>query len=396
MATPPAARHTGVDAVRGAVMVIMALDHVREFFHADAMVFQAEDLARTNPVLFLTRWITHLCAPGFVFLAGVAAQRRLVRGGSTAGLSRYLWTRGLWLIVLELTVMRFALNFRMSGQDPLLLIILVALGASMIVLAGLVHLPAPVVGGIGMAVVAGHNLLDPIRPADVGALAPLWNLLHAPGVFLVGGLPVVAGYPILPWAGVMAVGFAAGRVFDLEPARRRRLLTVTGLALLAGFVALRTVNQYGDPSPWSVHASPVMTALSFLRTTKYPPSLQFVLMTLGPLLLLLAWCERWRPAPTHPLVVIGRVPLFYYVAHFYLAHVAASAVAAVQYGPSLAFLSGPFPSMGGSRDLFPQGFGHPLWVTYLAWASLVAVVYPLCRWYGRFKRERQPWWGRYL
>jgi uncharacterized membrane protein len=392
----PEARHTGIDAVRGAVMVIMALDHVREFFHADAMLFQAEDLTRTTPVLFLTRWITHVCAPGFVFLAGVAAQRRLARGGSVAALSRYLWTRGLWLIVLELTVMRLAFNFRIGGQDPLLLIILVALGLSMVALAGLVHLPAPVVGVIGAAVVVGHNLLDPIRPSDFGALAPLWNLLHDPGVAVVAGLPVVLGYPFLPWAGLMAVGFASGRLFDLEPERRRRLLTMTGLALLAGFVALRTLNQYGDPSPWSAQASPVMTALSFLRTTKYPPSLQFVLMTIGPLLLMLAWCERRPPAPTHPLVAIGRVPLFYYVAHFYLAHIAASVVAAVQYGPALAFLSGPFPSMGGSRDLFPPGFGHPLWVTYVAWAGVVAAMYPLCRWYGRFKRERQPWWGGLL
>ena len=396
MATPSEARHTGIDAVRGAVMVIMALDHVREFFHADAMLFQAEDLARTTPVLFLTRWITHVCAPGFVFLAGVAAQRRLARGGSTGGLSRYLWTRGLWLVVLELTVMRFALNFRMTSQDPLLLIILVALGLSMVALAGLVHLPPPLVGGIGVAVVVGHNLLDPIRATDLGGFAPLWNLLHDPGVFVVGRLPVVFGYPVLPWAGLMAVGFASGRIFDLEPARRRRLLTVTGLALLAGFAALRTVNQYGDPSPWSPQTSPVMTMLSFLRTTKYPPSLQFVLMTLGPLLLLLAWCERRAPAPTHPLVVIGRVPLFYYVAHFYLAHLAASVVAAIQYGPVLAFLSGPFPSMGGSRDAFPVGFGYPLWVTYVAWAGVVAVMYPLCRWYGRFKRQRQPWWGALL
>jgi len=392
----PAARHTGIDAVRGAVMVIMALDHVREFFHADAMVFQAEDLARTTPLLFLTRWITHLCAPGFVFLAGVAAQRRLARDGSVAGLSRYLWTRGLWLVVLELTVMRFALNFRMSSQDPLLLIILVALGLSMVVLAGLVHLPAPLVGALGVAVVAGHNLLDPIRPADLGAIAPLWNLLHDPGVFLVGGLPVVAGYPVLPWAGLMALGFAAGRIFDLDPAPRRRLLTRAGLLTVAAFVVLRALNAYGDPSPWTAQVSPVMTALSFLRTTKYPPSLQFVLMTLGPVLLMLAWCERRPPSAAHPLVAIGRVPLFYYVVHFYLVHLAASALAAVQDGPVLAFLSGPFPSMGGSRDLFPPGFGYPLWVTYVAWASVVATMYPLCRWYGRLKRDRRPWWGGLL
>jgi uncharacterized membrane protein len=387
--TTPAARHTGIDAVRGAVMAIMALDHVREFFHAGAMVYQAEDLARTTPVLFLTRWITHVCAPGFVFLAGLAAQRRLARDGSIAGLSRYLWTRGLWLVVLEITVMRFALNFRMSNQDPLLLIILVALGLSMVGLAVLVHLPAPVVGVIGVAVVVGHNLLDPIRPADLGVLAPLWNLLHDPGVFLVGGLPVVAGDPVLPWAGLMAVGFAAGRIYELDSATRHRLLTRAGLALVAAFVVLRAINQYGDPSPWSAQASPVMTALSFLRTTKYPPSLQFVLMTLGPVLLMLAWGERRRPADAYPLVVIGRVPLFYYVVHFYLVHLAASALAALQHGLALAFLSGPFPSMGGSRDLFPTGFGYPLWVTYVAWAVVVAVMYPLCWWYGRFKHERR-------
>jgi uncharacterized membrane protein len=391
-----AVRHTGIDAVRGAVMVIMALDHVREFFHADAMLFQADDLARTTPLLFLTRWITHLCAPGFVFLAGVAAQRRLARDGSVASLSRYLWTRGLWLVVLEITLMRFALNFRMSSQDPLLLIILVALGLSMVVLAGLVQLPAPLVGAIGVAVVAGHNLLDPIRPADLGTFAPLWNLLHDPGVFVVAGLPIVAGYPVLPWAGLMAVGFAAGRIYDLDPSRRRQLLTRGGLTLVAAFVVLRLLNAYGDPSPWSAQASPTMTALSFLRTTKYPPSLQFVLMTLGPVLLMLAWCERRPPAETHPLVVIGRVPLFYYVVHFFLVHLAASTLAALQYGPVLAFLSGPFPSMGGSRDLFPPGFGYPLWVTYVAWAGVVATTYPLCRWYGRFKRERRPGWGAWL
>jgi uncharacterized membrane protein len=394
--TTPAGRHTGIDAVRGAVMVIMALDHVREFFHADAMVFQAEDLARTTPALFLTRWITHLCAPGFVFLAGVAAQRRLARDGSVGGLSRYLWTRGLWLVVLELTVMRFALNFRMSSQDPLLLIILVALGLSMVMLAGLVHLPAPVVGAIGIAVVVGHNLLDPIRPADLAELAPLWNLLHDPGVFVVGGLPVLAGYPVLPWAGLMAVGFSAGRIYDLDRDRRRRVLTRAGLTLMAAFVVLRVVNAYGDPSPWSVQASSVMTALSFLRTTKYPPSLQFVLMTLGPVLLMLAWYERRLPAAAHPLVAIGRVPLFYYVVHFYLVHLAASALAALQYGPVLAFLSGPYPSMGGSRNLFPPGFGYPLWVTYVAWAGVVATMYPLCRWYGWLKDERRPWWGSLL
>lgn len=391
-----AGRHTGIDLVRGAIMAVMALDHVREFFHADAMVFNAEDLARTTPVPFLTRWITHVCAPGFAFLAGVAAHRQLARHGDRGRLSRDLVTRGLWLVLLELTVMRFALNFRMSGQDPLLLIILVALGLSMVVLAALVWLPAPAVLAYGAAVVALHNLLDPLRPADVGALAPVWTLLHGPGAFVVGGLPVVAGYPVLPWTGVMALGFAAGRLYDLDPVRRQRLLTTTGLALVAAFVVMRAVNVYGDPSPWAAQVSPVTTVLSFLRTTKYPPSLQFVLMTLGPLLVALAWADRRQPPPSHPLVAIGRVPLFYYVVHFHLIHVAASVVAALQYGPALAFLSGPFPSMGGSREAFPAGFGHPLWVTYVAWVAVVAVMLPLCRWYGGYKAAHQPWWGRFL
>ncbi len=394
--TTAGGRHTGIDAVRGAIMVIMALDHVREFFHADAMLFQAEDLTRTTPALFFTRWITQICAPGFAFLAGVAVQRQLAGGAPTAKVSRQLWTRGLWLVLLEMTVMRFALDFRVSAQSPMLLIILVALGLSMVAMAALVFLPPRTVGWIGVAVIALHNLLDPLTPADFGRLAPLWNLLHDPGVFMVGGFPVVAGYPVLPWLGIMALGFGAGPLFDREAADRRRILLRVGAAAILGFVVLRAISVYGDPSPWTSQTSPVMTVLSFLRTTKYPPSLQFALMTLGPLLLALAWADRRAPRASHPLVAISRVPLFYYVVHFYLAHVAASAVAAWQYGPGLAFLSGPFPSMGGSRDMFPPDFGHPLWVTYLAWIAIVAAMYPLCVWYGRFKAERRPWWGPYL
>jgi uncharacterized membrane protein len=390
------ARITSLDAVRGLVMAIMALDHVREFFHADAMVFQAEDLARTTPILFLTRWITHVCAPGFVFLAGLAAARRLSRGGSVAELSRYLATRGLWLVLLEITVMRFALNFRFSPQDPVLLIILVALGLSMVGLAGLVWLPRPAIVAFGAAVVLGHNLLDPLQPADFGAWAPLWNLVHDQGAFRAAGRLVVSGYPVLPWAGLMALGFAAGAIYDLEAAARRRILVRSGLALIATFVVVRAVNGYGDPSPWSVQATPVMTVLSFLRTTKYPPSLQFLLMTIGPVLLLLAWFESRRSALSDALAVIGRVPLFYYVVHFYLIHVAASLLATWQYGPRLAFLSGPFPSMGGSRDAFPPGFGHPLWVTYAAWVGVVVVMCPLCRWFGDYKARHGSWWGSYL
>lgn len=378
-------------------MVLMALDHVRDFIHAGAMSFQPEDLDRTTPMLFMTRWITHVCAPAFVFLAGAGAQRKLRRDGSASRLSRYLVSRGLWLVLVELTLIRFALNFQISAQAPWLLLVLWALGLSMVILAALVHLPLRVVGGIGLAIVVLHNLLDPVRAADLGALAPLWLALHQQGAFIVAGHVVVVAYPVLPWAGVMALGFAAGALYDLEAGRRRRVLVWTGVVLVAGFVALRGWNQYGDPQPWSVQSTATLTVLSFLRTTKYPPSLAFLLMTLGPVLLGLAWFERRSPGRGHPLVVIGRVPLFYYVGHFLAAHVLASMLAWWRYGDlSLAFFSGPFPSMGGARETFPADFGWPLWMVYLVWFAVVFLMYPLCRWYDRLKSGRRWWWLGYL
>jgi uncharacterized membrane protein len=396
-AAPPAQRLSAVDALRGAVMVVMALDHTRDFIHAGAMSFTPEDLARTTPALFMTRWITHICAPTFMLLAGAGAFLRLERNGSRADLSRFLWTRGVWLVLLELTVMRLAMNFSFGLSNPILLLVLTALGASMIVLAALVHLPERALLVLSIGIIALHNLLDGVRPSTFGAFAGVWNVLHQPGVLVVAGVPIVVGYPLVPWFGVMGAGFCLGRVLVADAARRRRVLLTIGVAMLAGFAALRTLNFYGDRSPWSPQASGALTVLSFLRTTKYPPSLQFLLMTLGPALLALACLERRHGPVQRALVVIGRVPMLFYVAHFWALHVVASLLAWLRYGNlSFSFLFHPLPSMGGPRELFPADFGYPLWVVYVVWVFIVAALYPLCRWFAAIKARRREWWLSYL
>jgi len=392
------ARLTSVDALRGAIMVIMALDHTRDFFHAGAMAFSPEDLARTTPLLFFTRWVTHICAPVFLFTAGIGAFLRLQRPGSTKGqLSRFLWTRGLWLVVIELTVMRLAMNFSLATRYPVLLLVLWALGISMIALAALIHLPRRALAIASLAVIALHNGLDGLQAQQFGAFSWLWQVLHQQGVFVVFGIPFVVAYPVLPCIALMAAGFAAGPIFLLEPQDRRRVLVRWGTAVIAGFVILRAINIYGDPAPWSVQPTAPFTVLSFFRTTKYPLSLDFVLMTIGPALLALTWLERRALPAGHPLVIFGRVPFFYYVTHFWILHAIASSFAWLRYGStSLAFLFNPLPSMGGPRELFPADFGYPLWVTYAVWLSVVLLLYPLCKWFAGVKARRRDWWLSYL
>ena len=393
---PPSPRLSSVDALRGIVMVIMALDHTRDFFHAGAMAFSPEDLTRTSAILFLTRWVTHICAPTFMLLAGAGAFLRLERTGRPA-LSRFLLSRGLWLVILELTVMRLAMNFTFSLNFPWLLLVVWALGISMMALAAVIWLPRPVLLAVAVIVIALHNTLDGVQAAQFGAFAGAWNVLHQPGVFMAGGLLVFAAYPLVPWIAVMALGFWLGPVLVMEPARRRRILLVAGAAMCAGFVLLRGLNVYGDPAPWSLQPSPLFTLLSFIRTTKYPPSLQFLLMTLGPALIGLALLDGCRRSWCERVAVIGRVPLFFFVAHFWALHVLASFMARVRYGSaSHAFLFSPLPSMGGSRDLFPAGFGYPLWVTFAVWIFVVLALYPLCRWFAALKSSKRAWWLSYM
>lgn len=391
-------RATAVDALRGLVMIIMALDHTRDFFHLGAMSQSPTDLATTTPLLFATRWVTHICAPVFVLLAGASARLWLAKAGrTTAGLSRYLWTRGLWLIVVEIVVMRLAFDLSFSLGMPVLLLTLYALGGSMIVLAALIHLPQRVVLIGAAAVILLHNALDPIQLPPTATLSPLWTLLHQPGVILLGGPVVVVGYPLIPWFAVMALGYGLGDWLR-RPAEfwRPRVLRV-GLALIAAFVVVRALNLYGDPVPWSVQASPVLTALSFLNVTKYPASLSFLLITLGPALCLLSALGARTFTAANPLLVFGRVPLFYYVGHFFLLHLLLVAMMLLRYGAAaMPFLLRAVPSMGGDKAAFPAGFGWTLGETYLMWLTAVLLMYPLCRWFGRVRERRTHWMLGYL
>jgi uncharacterized membrane protein len=396
-AAPPTPRVEAIDALRGAVMILMALDHVRDFVHRGAMSASPTDLATTTPVLFLTRWVTHLCAPTFMLTAGLGAFLWWQRGRTRTQLSVFLLSRGAWLMLLEVTVMRVAYDFDLVSRDPVFLLVLWVLGLCMVGLAALVWLPIPALATLSLAVIVLHNGLDAVTADRFGSAAGVWNLLHQPGAFLVAGTPVIVGYPLIPWLAVMALGFCAAPLFLMERPGRRRLLVTIGAAAIVWFVAERAINGYGDPMPWATQSSPVYTILSFLNTTKYPPSLDFLLMTLGPALLALACLDRPDPKSSNPLVVFGRVPLFYFVLHFYLAHLAAVLLAFARYGGSArAFGFHRLPSMGGDATLFPPRFGEDLWVVYLVWGVIVLALYPACRWFGDLKARRREWWLSYL
>jgi uncharacterized membrane protein len=399
-APPARSRIDAVDLLRGLVMVIMLLDHTREFVHSGGLVFDPTDLTRTTPILFFTRWITHFCAPIFVFLAGTSIALQLARGKSKPELSRFLVTRGLWLIVLELTVIRFAIAYDFDGSMLGMIQVIWAIGVSMIVLAGLIHLPMRAVAAIGIAIVALHNAADgitvqgwrgPGSPAP-GFLDALWMVLHQPGFILVLGRPLLVLYPVLPWIGVMVAGYAFGAVYGWEPARRRRFLVRLGLAMIAAFVALRFLGVYGEQIPFETQRNGMFTLLSFLNTSKYPPSLLFILMTLGPAMLALAWFERTERGPIgRALVTYGRVPLFFYILQWLTAH-SLGILFSLMAGKPIAHLLA-FP---GSVQPVPAGAGFSLGVVYATWLLGIAITYPLCRWFAGVKRRRTDWWLSYL
>jgi uncharacterized membrane protein len=368
-------RIVSVDIVRGLVMALMALDHTRDFFGTGE--FNPRDV--TEPALFLTRWITHLCAPTFIFLAGLSAFL-YGRGRSTGEVSRFLVTRGLFLMLIDLTLIKFGWRFDFDffrlGAGVIFVI-----GASMMALAALVWLPRWAIAAGAFIMIAGHNLLDGIRAEAFGPAAWVWHLLHERGsVPFAKGVDVYVLYPLIPWIGVMAAGYVLGPVMQREPQARQRFLFRLGAAITLGFILLRLSNLYGDPTPWTSQETWPSTLLSFLDCEKYPPSLLYLMMTLGPALILLAAFEHARGRFAQVLAIFGQVPFFFYVIHIYLIHALAVATAF---------------AITGVLAVRPEiGFGLP--GVYLVWLLVLLLLYPICRWFAGQKQRGTEWWWSYL
>ncbi len=387
-------RINSIDMMRGLVMVIMALDHVRDFFHYGAFTEDPTNMSTTTPALFFTRWITHYCAPTFVFLAGTSIYLNLQRK-SKHELSRFLLTRGLWLIVLELVVVRFGILFNFY-YDVIILQVIWAIGGSMVILAGLIHLNYKAIVALGFVIVFGHNIFDffPLQQGD--RFFGLWSIIRQAGFFSVTPTTsVFVPYALLPWLGIMLLGFGLGKLYSGEyrkEERRKILFSLGGGAILL-FIILRFINVYGDPSHWAVQANPLFTLMSFLNTTKYPVSLLYTLMTLGPVLVILALLENFDLSFLRPLNVFGRVPMFYYIMHFYLIHALSLVFFLNKTGKSLGEVDFHFSqSFGG---ITPEG-GYSLTTTYLVWIAIVIFLYPFCVWYNRYKSTHKDWWLSYL
>jgi len=381
-------RLDAVDLLRGIAMVLMALDHVRDFFHASRI--DPLDLAQTTPLLFLTRWVTHHCAPAFVFLAGTGAFLSLSRGKTVPQLSRFLLTRGLWLVLLEITVVRFGWLFNLDYSLVFAQVIW-AIGWSMVALAGLVFLPRRAIAAVSLGMICLHNAFDGVDPAGLGPFAWLWQVLHVQSAIeYAPGWNLFVAYPLIPWIGVMGAGYLFGRFLLQDEAPRRRSLVRLGLGMIAAFVVLRAVNVYGDPAPWTLQSGPLRTALSFINTWKYPPSLLYLLMTLGPAIAVLPLLERWKGGAARFITVFGRVPLFYYVLHLFLIHALAVAAAEITTGDAGFLFSNTFPGMG------PDAYGFSLPVVYLVWVVVIGILYFPCRWFADLKRRRKDPWLSYL
>lgn len=387
-----------IDAARGVVMILMAIDHVR--------VYSGLPAGGPTPGIFFTRWVTHLCAPAFLFLAGTSAFLYARRHGSA---SRFLLTRGAWLVLLELTVLRVAWTFNFDFASYAMAGVIWVIGWCMILMAGLSRLPVAANAAIGIAIIAAHNLLDPHLGAIVGSLendlpGALWRIAYVgffagPIRFGADGPDFIVLYSIVPWIGVMAAGWAFGAVMALPPSRRDRICISIGLLAIALFVVLRGFNLYGDPRPWTaLTAAPpegqgMPALLAFLNTNKYPASLSFLLMTLGPTIALLPALERAKGAIVRAVVVFGRVPFFYYVLHIPLIHALALVVSLIRFGTVSPWLFENHP-MGNAPP--PDGYTWSLPLLYVVFAVAILLLYVPCRWFANLKARRKDWWMGYL
>jgi len=380
-------RIESIDVVRGVIMIIMALDHTRDFFGNSRL--NPTDPATTTIPLFFTRWITHFCAPVFFTLTGTGAYLAL-RKKTKRELSWFLFTRGLWLIFLEVTVVRcLGLQFNFDYHVTILNV-LWALGWAMIVLSGLVYLPAWAVTAFGVVLIATHNLFDSVDSDN-----PVWTILHSPNFLLNHpGHVVLVAYVLIPWVGVTAAGFGLGQIFSWSSQRRKAFLLPLGLGLTASFIILRAINIYGDPQRWSTQRSGAFTLLSFLNTTKYPPSLLFLLMTLGPALLFLRAVDAGTPRWLRPALVVGKVPMFYFLLHIPLIHLIAVTVCYARYGHVHWMFESP--TLGQFPITPPPNWAHSLPIIYLIWAIVVLTLYPLCLWFAALKQRRNDAWLSYF
>jgi uncharacterized membrane protein len=388
------ARIQSIDGLRGVVMMLMAVDHVRMYFGQGTWYAEPTNLATTTPLLFFTRWITHFCAPVFVFLAGTSAFLVGVKKESTRVLAWYLLTRGLWLIFVEIVVVNFAWTFD-STYSFIILQVIWAIGISMVILSALVFLPHSVILLIGLALVFGHNLLDGIRAQGDAPADLLWYALHQQQIVSVSSRLVNIVYPVLPWMGLMALGYVCGTLYKQgfsEEQRRRWLLTIgSGVTIL--FLVLRAFNLYGEPTQWTPPSSLIFTMMSFLNTTKYPPSLHFLLMTMGPALIFLSRCDLTRQKVTTPILVFGKVPFFFYIAHLYFIHTLAMLWLVFSGRDWHEYILSAAELRSGSLS----SFGLSLSGVYLVWILVIIMLYPVCRWYQEQKANNPSmWWLRYL
>jgi uncharacterized membrane protein len=386
-------RVESIDLLRGTVMVIMALDHVRDYFHYDAFFYDPTNISKTNAALFFTRFITHYCAPVFVFLSGISAYLYGTKK-SKKQLSFFLLTRGVWLVLAELFIVSLFRTFNTSFTYVNFQVI-GAIGVCMMLLSAIIYMPKSLIFFTGAAIILFHNTLDTVHVSGNDLPAFLWSLLHDAKHFSFGRFDVYVRYPVLPWLGVITLGYYAGGLYapGFDAAKRRKILFFTGIGAIALFIMLRFVNLYGDAATWSIQKNNLFSLISFLNVTKYPPSLLYVLITLGPALIFLSLAERPLNRLTQKLVIFGRVPMFYYLAHILLIHALAIIAALVTGYPAMVILTGPVDATAQLK-----GYGFDLPVVYLIWIGLILFLFPFCKWFDTYKRKHQAkkWWLSYL